>query len=74
MRWVTARRTRRSPRAYRAADYRVSAFFSLYGLLRKGWCSEDEAEAPIVQGISNPADHPSLAVRTSSAEERKRPA
>jgi protein tyrosine phosphatase (PTP) superfamily phosphohydrolase (DUF442 family) len=39
-----------------AANYRVSAFYSLYAL-RNGLCTEDEANE-IVQDIWNPADHP----------------
>jgi len=39
-----------------AANYRVSAFYSLYAL-RKGLCTEAEAN-DIVQDIWNPADHP----------------
>ena len=39
-----------------AANYRVSAFYSLYAL-RKGLCTEAEADA-IVQDIWNPADFP----------------
>ena len=39
-----------------AANYRVSAFYSLYAL-RKGLCTEDEADA-IVQDIWNPAEYP----------------
>jgi len=39
-----------------AANYRVSAFYSLYAL-RNGLCTEDEAN-DIVQDIWNPADHP----------------
>jgi uncharacterized protein (TIGR01244 family) len=39
-----------------AANYRVSAFYSLYAL-RNGLCTEDEANA-IVHDIWNPADHP----------------
>ena len=40
-----------------AANYRVSAFYSLYAL-RNGLCTEDEANA-IVRDIWNPADFPS---------------
>ena len=39
-----------------AANYRVSAFYSLYAL-RKGLCTEDEAN-DIVQDIWNPAEFP----------------
>ena len=39
-----------------AANYRVSAFYSLYAL-RNGLCTEDEANE-IVQDVWNPADHP----------------
>jgi uncharacterized protein (TIGR01244 family) len=39
-----------------AANYRVSAFYSLYAL-RKGLCTEAEADG-IVQEIWNPADFP----------------
>jgi protein tyrosine phosphatase (PTP) superfamily phosphohydrolase (DUF442 family) len=39
-----------------AANYRVSAFYSLYAL-RRGLCTEDEADA-LVSDLWNPADHP----------------
>jgi len=39
-----------------AANYRVSAFYSLYAL-RNGLCTEDEAHE-LVRGVWNPADYP----------------
>ena len=39
-----------------AANYRVSAFYSLYAL-RRGLCTEAEADA-LVSDLWNPADHP----------------
>jgi protein tyrosine phosphatase (PTP) superfamily phosphohydrolase (DUF442 family) len=39
-----------------AANYRVSAFYSLYAL-RHGLCTEDEANE-LVQDVWNPAEHP----------------
>ena len=39
-----------------AANYRVSAFYSLYAL-RNGSCSEAEANA-LVRDVWNPAEHP----------------
>jgi uncharacterized protein (TIGR01244 family) len=39
-----------------AANYRVSAFYSLYAL-RNGLCTEDEADE-LVQDVWNPAEHP----------------
>ncbi len=39
-----------------AANYRVSAFYSLYAL-RNGLCTEDEANE-IVQDVWNPAEYP----------------
>jgi protein tyrosine phosphatase (PTP) superfamily phosphohydrolase (DUF442 family) len=39
-----------------AANYRVSAFYSLYALLN-GLCAEDEADA-LVQDVWNPAEYP----------------
>jgi hypothetical protein len=39
-----------------AANYRVSAFYSLYAL-RNGLCTEDEA-SQIVQDVWNPSEYP----------------
>jgi uncharacterized protein (TIGR01244 family) len=39
-----------------AANYRVTAFYSLYAL-RRGLCTEDEAN-DLVQGVWNPDDFP----------------
>ena len=39
-----------------AANYRVSAFYSLYAL-RHGLCSEDEANE-LIRDVWNPAEHP----------------
>jgi uncharacterized protein (TIGR01244 family) len=39
-----------------AANYRVSAFYSLYAL-QKGLCTENEADA-LVRDVWDPADHP----------------
>jgi uncharacterized protein (TIGR01244 family) len=42
-----------------AANYRVSAFYSLYAL-RRGRCTDDEADA-LVRSIWDPADFPAWA-------------
>jgi protein tyrosine phosphatase (PTP) superfamily phosphohydrolase (DUF442 family) len=39
-----------------AANYRVSAFYSLYAL-RRGWCTVEQADA-IVRDVWDPAEHP----------------
>lgn len=39
-----------------AANYRVSAFYSLYAMQR-GWCTEAEADA-IVRDVWDPVEHP----------------
>ena len=54
MRWMRGRA--RNIHVHCAANYRVSAFYSLYAL-RKGLCTEAEANE-IVQDIWNPADYP----------------
>jgi protein tyrosine phosphatase (PTP) superfamily phosphohydrolase (DUF442 family) len=51
-----------------AANYRVSAFYSLYAL-RRGLCTDDEADA-LVRSIWDPADFPAWAELI--AEERAR--
>ncbi|MBV8949629.1 MAG: protein tyrosine phosphatase family protein [Actinobacteria bacterium] len=38
-----------------AANYRVSAFYALY-LLRKGWCSDAEADE-LIHDLWNPSEH-----------------
>jgi len=52
-----------------AANYRVSAFYSLYAL-RRGRCTEEQADA-IVRDVWDPAEHPAWAAFI--AEERTRP-
>jgi len=52
-----------------AANYRVSAFYSLYAL-QNGLCTEDEADE-IVQDVWNPAEHPVWIAFI--ADERARP-
>jgi uncharacterized protein (TIGR01244 family) len=54
-----------------AANYRVSAFYSLYAL-RNGLCTDDEANA-IVQDIWNPADHPAWMAFITEARTRPTP-
>lgn len=51
-----------------AANYRVSAFYSLYAL-HNGLCTEDEANE-LVQEVWNPGEHP--AWMTFVADERTR--
>jgi uncharacterized protein (TIGR01244 family) len=52
-----------------AANYRVSAFYSLYAL-RRGLCTDDEAEQ-LVQSLWNPMDHPVWAAFIASERARK---
>jgi protein tyrosine phosphatase (PTP) superfamily phosphohydrolase (DUF442 family) len=49
-------RTDQQVHVHCAANFRVSAFYSLYAL-RNGSCTEDEADE-LVQSIWNPADFP----------------
>lgn len=63
-------RTGQKVHVHCAANYRVSAFYSLYAL-RNGLCTADEAEA-MLQDVWNPADHP--AWKAFITDERKRTA
>ena len=49
-------RTGQKVHVHCAANYRVSAFYSIYAV-RKGLCTEDEANQ-LVQDVWDPADHP----------------
>jgi protein tyrosine phosphatase (PTP) superfamily phosphohydrolase (DUF442 family) len=61
-------RASRKTHVHCAANYRVTAFYSLYAL-RRGLCTQDEAN-DLVQGVWNPADFPAwMALMT---EERTR--
>ena len=63
-------RTGQKVHVHCAANYRVSAFYSLYAL-RKGLCTEGEASA-LVRDVWDPSDFP--AWTAFIAEERKRAA
>ncbi len=53
-----------------AANYRVSAFYSLYAL-QSGLCTEDEADE-LVQDVWNPAEHPAWTAFIADERARRR--